>query len=146
MSINLSNIKWVWVVLGVVIAYVIAFGGTFCVLASFALYLRFRGTPDVTLLYEFTDNNVSILSVIFFAVGTLVGGLLAGRKAKADAVQNGLMVGLVTGITWFIGNALFGGGVSPLEFIVTVGGGWLGGKLSSGGDTAEILDDMAQSD
>jgi len=52
MSINLSNIKWGWVVLGTVIALVIAFASSICVVTVYATSLAFqaRGAPDMTII------------------------------------------------------------------------------------------------
>lgn len=134
MSINLSSIKWVWVVLGVVIAFVIAFGSSICVVTGYATYLGFaaRGAPDMDMINAFADQNAGGVSSLFIGVGTLLGGLLAGRKAKEDALQNGLMVGLVTAILGFV-LSIFGGFSvwAIVSFIFALGGGWLGGKLSS---------------
>ncbi len=137
MSLNMSNIKWLWVALGVVIAFIIAYGSSVCVVSGYAGYLGFQaqGTPDSTLINEFASNNAEIVVNIFFGVGTFAGGLLAGRKAKVDSVQNGLMVGLITAIIILIISIIGGFDGFPLWTIVSillaVSGGWLGGKLSS---------------
>ncbi len=136
MSINLSNIKWGWVVLGVVIAFVIAFGSSICVVTGYATYLSFqaRGAPDMTMITEFAAKSAEGVVNIFIGVGTLVGGRLAGRKAKEDAFQNGLMVGIIATITSLV-LSIFGGFSlwAIVSFILAMGGGWLGGKLSSRG-------------
>lgn len=134
MSINLSNIKWGWVVLGMVIAFVIAFGSSICVVTGYATYLSFqaRGAPDMTMINEFAAKSSAGVVSIFIGVGTLVGGLLAGRKAKVDAYQNGLMVGVVTALVDLV-LGIFGGFSlwAIVSFILAVGGGWLGGRLSN---------------
>jgi hypothetical protein len=58
--------------------------------------------------------------------------MLAGRKAKVDALQHGLIVGLVTAILDLI--LSLSGGFSLwaiVSLVLAVGGGWLGGKMSS---------------
>ncbi|MCZ7673324.1 MAG: TIGR04086 family membrane protein [Chloroflexi bacterium] len=84
------------------------------------------------MINEFAASNALGITSIFIGIGTLVGGLLAGRKVKEDALQNGLMVGLVTAILGFV-LSLFGGFSvwAIVSFIFALGGGWLGGKLSS---------------
>lgn len=134
MSFNLSNIKWGWVVLGVLIAFVISYGTSTCAVTGYATYLGFQvqGAPDTAMINTFADKNAAGIGSIFIGVGTLVGGLLAGRKAKADALQNGLMVGLITALIDLVLSIM--GGFSlwvVVSFILAVGGGWLGGKLSS---------------
>ena len=92
MSFNPSNIKWGWVVLGVAIAFVIAYGSSICVTTGYATYLAFQamGAPDQTMINQFAANTAKGVVSTLIGVGTLVGGLLAGRKAKVDALQNGL--------------------------------------------------------
>ena len=134
MSIHWSNIRWGWVVLGIVIAFVIAYSTSICVVTAYASYLGFqaRGAPDINLINEFAARNAGGITSVFLGVGTFLGGLLAGRKARADAVQNGLMVGLITAVVDLILSIL---GVfsiwAVVSFILAAGGGWLGGKLAS---------------
>lgn len=134
MSLNLSNIKWIWVILGVVIAFVIAYGSSICVVTGYATYLGFeaRGAPDTAMINEFADRNAGIVTSIFIGVGTFLGGLLAGRKAAEDALQNGLMVGGLTALIDLILSLFAGFSVwGIVSVIFAVGGGWLAGKLSS---------------
>jgi hypothetical protein len=134
MSLNLSNIKWGWVALGIVIAFVIAYGSSICVVTVYATYLGFqaRGAPDMTLINEFAARSAGGMTSIFMAVGTLAGGLLAGRKASADAFQNGLMVGLITALIDLV-LGLFGGFSlwSIVSSFLAAGGGWPGGRLAA---------------
>lgn len=134
MSINLSNIKWVWVVLGVIIAFVIAYGSSVCAVTGYATLLSFqvRGAPDMTLINEFAANNAGVITSLFIGLGTLVGGLLAGRKAQENPFVNGLMVGFLAAIVGLF--LSFAGGFSlwtVVSFLLALGGGWLGGKLSN---------------
>lgn len=133
MSFNLSNIKWGWVAIGVVIAFVIAFGSPICVTTGYAAYLAFSvmGAPDQTLINEFAGNTAEGVASIFIGVGTLLGGLLAGRKAKVDALQHGLAVGIISAII-DLAISLLGGFAlwSVVSFILSIGGGWVGGRLA----------------
>jgi putative membrane protein (TIGR04086 family) len=134
MSFNLSNIKWGWVVLGVVIAFVITFGITFCVLTGYSTYLGFqaRGVPDTDKIIAFAESYAQVVPAIFIVVGTFVGGLLAGRKAEVDVLQNGLMVGGITAIIDLVFSIIGDFTLwSVVSIILAVGGGWLGGKLAS---------------
>jgi len=134
LSFNLSNIKWGWVVLGVAIAFVIAFGSSICVVTGYATYLAFQamGTPDQTMINEFAANTAEAVAGILVGVGTLVGGLLAGRKAKVDALQNGLAVGLITALIGLVFSFLSSFNLwTVVSFALSVGGGWVGGQLAS---------------
>ena len=134
MSFNLSNIKWGWVVLGVAIAFVIAYGSSICVVTGYATYLAFQamGTPDQTMITEFAANTAEGVVCTLIGAGTLVGGLLAGRKAKVDALQNGLAVGLITALIGLVLSLLWGLDLwTVVSFALSVGGGWVGGQLAS---------------
>ncbi len=134
MSINLSNIKWGWVLLGVVIAFIIAYGSSVCMVTGYATYLSFeaQGAPDTAMINAFADSNAGGVSSIFIGVGTLVGGLLAARKAKEDAFQNGLMVGLIAALIDLILSIVAGFSFwAVVSFVLALGGGWLAGKLTS---------------
>ena len=134
MSFNLSNIKWGWVVLGVAIAFVIAYGSSICMTTGYATYLAFQvmGTPNQTMINQFAAKTAEGVVSILIGVGTLVGGLLAGRKAKVDALQNGSAVGLITaliglGFDFLSGITLW----TVVSFAFSVGGGWVGGRLAN---------------
>lgn len=133
MSMNLSNIKWGWVVLGTVIALVIAFASSICVVTVYATSLAFqaRGAPDQAMINGFAAQYAGAVTSVFIGLGTLVGGLLAGRKAKQDAFQNGLMVGLITALSYLLLDIIGGLSLwSIVGFILAAGGGWLGGRLA----------------
>ena len=133
MSLNFSNIKWGWVILGVVVALLIAYGSSFCAVTGYATYLSFQaqGAPDMSQINEFATNNAGVITTVFIGVGTFVGGILAGRKADGDKVQNGLMVGIITAIL-DIALSIFSGFslLAIVGFLLAVGGGWLGGKVA----------------
>ena len=134
MSINLRNIKWSWVIIGTVIALVIAYGSSICAVTGYATYLSFeaRGTPDTALINEFAFKNAGGIVSVFILVGTLVGGLIAGRKAQEDKFQNGLMVGFISALIFLILSILGGFTLwTIVSLVLAVGGGWLGGRLSS---------------
>jgi hypothetical protein len=76
-SFSLSNIRWGLAVLGVLIALVVAFGSSICVVTVYAGFLGFqaRGTPDSALINEFANSNAAGITSIFVVVGTFLGGL-----------------------------------------------------------------------
>ena len=134
LSFNLSNIKWGWVVLGVAIAFVIAYGSSICMTTGYATYLAFQvlGTPDQTMINQFAANTAKGVVSILIGVGTLVGGVVAGRKAKADALQNGLAVGLITALKGLVLSFLSSLNLwTVVWFALSIGGGWVGGQLAS---------------
>ena len=134
MSFNLSNFKWGWVILGVAIAFVIAYGSSICVVTGYATYLAFqaRGAPDQTMINKFAANTAMAIVSTLIGVGTFVGGLLAGRKAKSDVLQNGLAVGLITALIGLVFSFLSSLNLwTVVSFALSVGGGWVGGQLAN---------------
>ncbi len=135
MSFSLSKISWVWVLLGVIVALLVAYGSSFCVVTVYAgfLGLQVQGAPDTALINEFAASSAPGISSLFAAVGTFLGGLLAGRKAQARPAENGLMVGIITAVIWLL-SAVSGGislwGIAGV--ILALAGGWLGGKVAGG--------------
>ena len=116
------------------IAFVIAFGSSICVVTGYATYLAFqaRGAPDQTMINKFAANTAMAIVSTLIGVGTLVGGLLAGRKAKADVLQNGLAVGLITALIGLVFSFLSSLNLwTVVSFALSVGGGWVGGQLAS---------------
>jgi putative membrane protein (TIGR04086 family) len=90
------------------------------------------GTPDQTLINEFAANTAEEVVCTLIGVGTLVGGLLAGRKAKVDALQNGLAVGLITALIGLVFSFLSSLNLwTVVSFALSVAGGWVGGQLAS---------------
>ena len=133
MSFSLSNIKWGWVISGVVITFLITYGGVIFVVSGYAAYLSFaaRGAPDQALINAFADQYAMGIGITFIGIGAYVGGIFAGRKAGVVPIQHGLLVGLIAA---FIDLALSIAGGLSLGVIVSVFlavyGGWLGGKLA----------------
>ena len=133
-SFNLSNIKWVWVIVGVVVAMLVAYGSSICVVTIYASVLAFQaqGTPDQALINEYANNNAGIITAVFVIVGTFLGGLLAGRKAKEDAAQNGLVVGIITALIMLVMGII--GGINLwviVSVLLALVGGWLGGRMAA---------------
>jgi predicted alpha/beta hydrolase len=133
MAFHLARLKWKWVVLGVVVACVIAYGSSICVVTGYATVLAFQslGTPDMALINAFAAQNAEGIISIFFGLGTLVGGFIAGRKAQAEARLNGLAVGVLTAVI----SPVFGlrGGLSLwalVGVVLALAGGWAGGQLA----------------
>lgn len=134
MSRNLSNIQWGRVLLGVVLAFVIAYGSSIVVVTGYATLLAFqaRGAPDMALINAFAAGYAGLVTSLFIGVGTFVGGHCAGRKAQANAFQHGLMIGLITALIDVVLSIV--GGFSLLALVnllLALGGGWVGGKLST---------------
>jgi len=134
MSQNLSNIQWGRVLLGVVLAFVIAYGSSVCVVTGYATLLAFqaRGAPDMALINAFAAGYAGLVTSLFLGVGTFFGGRFAGQKTQKEAFQQGIMVGLIMAVIDLALSVV--GGFSLLglvSFLLALAGGWVGGKLST---------------
>ncbi len=134
MSFNLSTIKWSWVVIGAIVAAVVAFVFALVVQFGYGLVLGFqlRGTPPQEVLIEaFTSTPFLILGVIITAIGAVVGGRMAARRSEDNPQLAGLVAGILAAVLVLALRAWQWG----LDFwtlpnvVMAVIGGWLGGWL-----------------
>jgi hypothetical protein len=136
MSFKLSNIKWGWVVLGIVLTVVIAIVVPIVINVGYGVVLGFqlRGSPPPERIEEFARSTpVAIVGVLVMAVSALIGGRVAARHAEAGQQLNGLVVGIGTVVVWLV-LGLFTGGIGLwglLSCVAAIVGGWLGGLLAA---------------
>jgi len=137
MSFKMSDIRWGRVVLGIVLALVIAVVGLIIVqaLAITVRGFQLRGAPSQEeQIAIMVSPTLQIVGVLLTAVGALVGGRAAARRAEAGWQLNGLAVGIVTAVLRLIWDVLSLGGFSfwsALHLILALVGGWFGGWLVS---------------
>ncbi len=136
MSFNLSTVKWGWVVIGAIVAAVIAFVLLLIAQFGYGLVLGFqlRGAPPQEMLIEaFTSTPFLILGVIITAIGAVVGGRMAARRSEDNPQLAGLVAGVLAAVLALALRAWQWG----LDFwtlpnvVMAVIGGWLGGWLVS---------------
>jgi hypothetical protein len=134
MSFNLSTVKWSWVVIGAIVATLVAFVLSLVVQFGYDLVLGFqlRGAPPQEMLIEaFASTPFLILGVITKAIGAVVGGRMAARRSE----DNPQLAGLVAGILMAVLVLALGAWQQALGFwtlpnvVMAVIGGWLGGWL-----------------
>jgi hypothetical protein len=139
MSSRLSGIKWGWVVIGAILATVVAFLLTLIIQFGYGLVLGFqlRGSPPQEMLVAaFTSVPFLIVDVVTAAVGALVGVRMAARRSEGSAQLAGLIGGVVTAVLVLAQRALRGypSGLNiwtVLIFAAAVLGGWLAGLLAA---------------
>ena len=135
MSFNLSTIKWSWVVIGAIVAIVVAFVLALVAQFGYGLVVGFqlRGTPPQEMLIEaFTSTPFLIVGVIITAIGAVVGGRMAARRSEDNPQLAGLVAGILTAILALALRAWQWGGLdfwTLPNVVVAVIGGWLGGWL-----------------
>lgn len=132
MSLNLSKIQWSRVLLGIVLAFGVAYGSSVLVVTGYATLLAFqaRGAPDMAMINEFAASYAGLVTSIFIGVGTFFGGRFVGGNAQEEAFQHALAVGFITAVIDLILSIVGGFSLLALvSFLLALGGGWLGGKL-----------------
>ncbi|MBE9508486.1 MAG: hypothetical protein IMY86_10595 [Chloroflexi bacterium] len=134
MSFNLSTVKWSWVVIGAIVAAVVAVVLNLVIQFGYGLVIGFqlRGTPPPEMLIEaFTSTPFLILGVIITAIGAVVGGRMAARRSEDNPQLAGLVAGILMAVLVLALRAWQWG----LDFwtlpnvVMAVIGGWLGGWL-----------------
>ena len=134
MSFNLSTVKWGWVVIGAIVAVIVAIVLNLVIQFGYGLVIGFqlRGTPPQEMLIEaFTSTPFLIVGVIITAIGAVVGGRIAARRSEDNPQLAGLVAGILTAVLVLALRAWQWG----LDFwtlpnvVMVVIGGWLGGWL-----------------
>jgi len=133
MSFDFSTIKWSWVVIGAIVAVVVAFVLALAVQFGYGLVVGFqlRGTPPQEMLIEaFISTPFLILGVIVTAIGAVIGGRMAARRSEDNPQLAGLVAGVLAALLVIALRAWQWGGLWTLPNVVlAVIGGWVGGWL-----------------
>ena len=139
MSFDFSTIKWGWVVIGAIVAIVVAIVLSLAVQFGYGVVIGFqlRGNPPQEMLMEaFASTPFLILGVITMAIGALIGGRMAARRSEDNPQLAGLVAGILLAVLILAIGAWQGGldiWTLPKVVLAVVGGwvsGWLVGKRS----------------
>ena len=135
MSFDFSKIKWSWVVIGAIVAVVVAFVITLVIQFGYGVVIGFqlRGNPPQEMLIEaFISTPFLIVGAIITAIGALIGGRMAARRSEDNPQLAGLLAGVLAAVLVIALRAWQWGGLWTLpNAILAVIGGWLGGWLVS---------------
>ena len=131
MTNELSQIKWVRVVLTALVVYILSFLSIFIIVTGYATALAFqvRGAPDQTMITAFANQYAPWIGPISLILFTILGARHMARRVESAIPLHGVILGALTGLV----NILFDGlGLSALIIIIlTIGAGWLGSKLGT---------------
>ena len=143
MSFNLSTVKWVWVVIGAIVAAVVYFVVNLVVQFGYGLVIGFqlRGAPPQDMLVAaFMTLPFLIGYVIIAAIAALIGSRMAAKRAEENHQLTGLVTGILAAVfvlalriwqwsldIWVLPNV-----------VMAVLGGWLGGWLVSKSKAKEM--------
>ena len=133
------DLRWERVVVAGVVSTVLAFAAVFLVVTAYAagLAARAQGAPDPDQIARFAEGTGAWLGPVLALLFTAGAAWLVARGVASEAAAiNGLVVGLVVGLIVAAVDLGFGGafGVGALAgFVLTVGAGWLSGRLGERG-------------
>lgn len=136
MSFKWSDIKWGRVILGAVLAFIIAAGGSLLVQVAYGVVRGFqlRGAPpqEVIMAFAISPTNL-VIAVVLTGLGALIGGRVAARRVEAGWQFNGLVTGVLTAVLRAVWDAIQYGFSfwTVLHIAVAILLGWLGGLWAS---------------
>jgi len=131
MTTELSQIKWVRVVLTALAVYIAGFLTIFLIVTGYASYLGFqvRGAPDPAMIEAFANQYAPWIGPISLILFTILGAMGLARRVGNAVELHGIVLGVLVSLVSIIFDGL---SVSTLVTIVlTIGAGWLGSRLSA---------------
>ncbi len=139
MTAQTSGLKWGRVVAAGVVATVLAFAVVFLVVTVYAASLaaRAQGTPNPDQIARFAEGTGAWLGPVLALLFTAGAAWLVARSVASEAAtRHGLVVGSVVGLIVAAVDLAFGGSFGAgalVGIVVTVGAGWIGGRLGQQG-------------
>ena len=134
MTSQLSQIKWVRVILTALVVYIASFITVFIVITAYATYLGFqaRGAPDQNLITAFAGQYAPWIGPISLILFTFLASMLMGRRLDAAVQPNGIALGVFASLI----NLIFEGARAfdasfLITVILTIAAGWLGARLAN---------------
>ena len=135
MMAQTSDSKWGRVVVAGVVATVLAFAIVFLVATVYAASLaaQAQGAPDPDRIARFAEGTGAWLGPVLVLPFTAGAAWLVARGVASEAAtRHGLVVGLVVAVVDLALGGSFAVGVL-VRFVLTVGAGWMGGRLGKRG-------------
>ena len=132
MTNQFSQIKWGRVALTALVVYILSFVTVFIIVTGYASYLAFqmRGAPDQTLIQVFANRYGPWIGPISLILFTVFGAMHMARRVDNATQLHGIILGVLVSSV----DIIFGGSLGLevlLTTILTIGGGWLGSKLTA---------------
>jgi hypothetical protein len=134
MTSQLSQIKWVRVVLTAIVFYILSFITIFIVITAYATYLGFqaRGAPDQNLITAFADQYAPWIGPIALILFTFLASMMMARRLNMAVQPNGIALGAFASILNLIfeGPRAFDAGFL-ITVLLTIAAGWLGARSTN---------------
>lgn len=128
------RIRWGRVVLTSIGAYLIGLLIIAIVITTYAFKLAFeaRGAPDQTRITQFAERSAGSWGMAVGFLLTLGAAIWVARKVRTAAARHGTAVGVTVAVLGLIVGLLIEHTFTLrtlIDFIATVGAGWLGGLI-----------------
>ena len=104
MTNQLSQVKWVRVLLTSLVVYLISFLTIFVIVTGYAFILAFqaRGAPDQTMIQAFANQYAPWIGPISLILFTVLGARHVARRVENAVQLHGLILGLLTSLVNFV--------------------------------------------
>ncbi len=124
------KVRWLSVLLAGILAALLTTLGLFLVTAVYATTLTIEGQIQlsVDLISRLATRLAPLLRPVLSVMFTIIGAAWAARRAQPGvATLHGVLVGLIVAASVFLSSSVGVEGI--VGFVLTVGAGWLGGRL-----------------
>ena len=131
MANQLSQIKWVRVILTAIVVYIASFLAITLIVTGYASVIAFqaRGAPDQELINAFANQYAPWIGPISLILFTFLGARHVARRVDTAIQTNGIAVGVLASlIDLIVEGARSFGLISVLTMILTIGAAWLGSR------------------
>lgn len=131
MANQLSQIKWVRVILTAIVVYIASFLAITLIVTGYASVIAFqaRGAPDQELINSFANQYAPWIGPISLILFTFLGARHVARRVDTAIQTNGIAVGVLASlIDLIVEGARSFGLISVLTVILTIGAAWLGSR------------------
>ncbi|MBI4671719.1 MAG: hypothetical protein HY741_08645 [Chloroflexi bacterium] len=137
MNIQLSNVRWLRVVLTAVLVVVLNYVLVTLLVTVYAFVLSFqaRGAPDQAQITQFANQFAPWATPLLGILLTFGAAVWVARKVETAPQLHGWLVGLFVAIIGLLLAVVFGGAedlfADLLWFVVTIVAGGVGGMLGA---------------
>jgi hypothetical protein len=124
------KIRWLSVLLAGIVAGVLATLWVFLLTAVYATTLTIEGQVQLSgdVISQLATQLAPLLRPVLAVMFTIIGAVWAARRAQPEvATLHGVLVGLIVAASVFLTGSVGLEGI--VGFVLTIGAGWLGGRL-----------------
>jgi TRAP-type C4-dicarboxylate transport system permease large subunit len=124
------KVRWLSVFLAGIVAGVLATLSIYLVTAVYATTLAIEGQMQLSgdLINQLATRLAPLLRPVLAVMFTIIGAVWAARRAQPGvATLHGVLVGLIVAASVFLTGSVGVEGI--VGFVLTIGAGWLGGRL-----------------